>query len=458
MPAASDVAGQMKRAADSVIKWAAEDKAGQEILERFDKLLGTTKALSKLSMGLGLLGAGLGLIGMFSGGKSDTDRILGAIKDLSTKVDSLKKLMVDQFESLKAHGSKLAATTQISDALDNLKTIQGLAKIYENALNAQPVVQADVDAAAEALIGFDRGVIKKNAMALAGAATGDGHTPLITSTYALTQGDVTAVFNVGAGLYSSALYAVVADGLVYSLQLNASSKSDEEKIQLLEAEQRLSAKYYEPLLEKIQKAWDDLYWRSRRDWQMNLPLWLFTQVFHTLSSSDHAGTAKQLVEKVSERIFWMDWAAVVYDPVAGWGNHVSSIRLYKATPLMGGLANIALADADKHAPAVGGRLSTHVSLANGPSILTYQDPVEPGRNHSSSSSYEGPAELAIWKADENQDEQKYITDTRVLHASLSKQGGNAWVGKTGSHVGFATTNPDRAKMVSGSYFDVFLWQ
>ncbi len=450
------VTDNLKKATDALAAWGAADEDGKEILDKLDKLLSTTKALSKLSMGLGLVGAGLGLLGAILGGKSDTDRILDAIKGLGGKVDGLSKLMLDQFANLEAEVHVSAAITQITGARDTLNVARSNALSYLNELQRVPQDTFKLAEATKDLKGNSIHEIEVAVESLAAAASGRGHTPIFQGTYMASNGEVLVMADLGRRLFTTALMGSVTAALLRSLDEDLDAMSDEDRLASLDAKAFINAEYFDPKLQEIHREWDTYYQLARQNWRTNIEIWLQFKVFPYMPAAIHDAAAVTLVDGLQKRAPWKDWAAIVYDPVGRYEQHVSSIKLYKRQSVLFGSLNVAIGEAELDDPAVGGGLSTHVTMS-GPDLPTYSTPGPQGKDHWSHSSYKGPAESAIYSANENHEVTEEVKDTRDVYNALDRKGAQAWVGRVGSHAVARTTNPARFKMVTGTTFSIAFW-
>lgn len=451
---AKDVTAMMKQASDVLQQWAESDPLGEKKLKALDDLLRVSKSLSKLSMGLGLLGAGLGLLSIFMEQKSDTDRILEAVGELSAKVDRLKQAMLEQFDNLRAHVELAAAKSQITQALDTLTALKALIDIYKD--ERKP--QSEREDALTRLKEFRRKDVETSVVSIAAGATGaSGHISVLATAYDATYGDLRVITQLGRALYGYLVFGLSADALLSSIAFDAEGKSEEAKLDALEAAARTSADYYRPLLDEAHKAWADADARCRSQFDSNWVRHAEARLFPRLPSSDHDAAAKSLVKQLAERWFWRDWLAIVYDPVGGWENHGTSMPNWFHRDLASGQANLIVAQCDRERPARGGSVDTSVAVT-GPEVVTHRDP-QTWVEIKQRTSYRGPAEDGVWSV--TKDSRPFpMNDVRPLLGALIQKVPAAWIGNreaVGS-VGSASTRPERSTLKQGKRFWVCLFE
>jgi len=356
-----DTAGQIRKTSEAITKFGAAVKTAADRAGKIDELVKVAEKLSKLSAGLGAVGAGLGLaatlVGMIVETESETDRVLRAISDLSTQVESLNSSMDRQFEQLSDLVTETAAKTQLFPQVARIKTLCEMLDSYRKHCEKDPK-SAESRNSRRNLRGFQLAETRIAANAIYMSMCESGLvTNVLGAAYRLSAGDYRVIDDVGGALFSLLTFALVAEVAVKNL-----GDSDDAVITQEEAAaiQQDAVEFYGPKIERAQSAWDSVISRCHSELASNVNKKTGQLVGGAgFDSGNHQASANWLCSTLHAQFPWLDWISIVYDDVDGsdnhgyWGDDCVTVFHTKGV-------NVIVHWVDKSNPPLGSGLSTIV--------------------------------------------------------------------------------------------------
>jgi|GEM_PF-2898950 len=282
--------------------------------------------LSKLTAGLGMVGAGFAIIGVLSGEEDATDKVLNAIDKLSNQVTELGNRMDSQFSRMESVIKEAAAKAQLVPAIsffDGLKLhIDGLSKELDRSSTAAIQYRKSIRT-------FSVADITKYAETIVLTMTTNPYSnSVLDSVYVDTHGDITTLNDIAGGLMSYLLFTAQAHGIVLSLGSNDEEMkrypSDIESVN-----SGIVDKAHNSGFEKAQNAWQVIINKCISSMSDNVESKTKSLIDVAPNIEDHSGTVTYLLNSLSKQFFWNDWIVIVYNPVTGFDKHAMFGSDYK---------------------------------------------------------------------------------------------------------------------------------
>jgi hypothetical protein len=446
---AREITGLLKEASDAMAEWSdasAWSSEGSSGLKNVDKLLKTAEMFSKLSVGLGLLGAGLGIIEAITG-DDDTSKILNAIKDLDVKLDSLQTLMLAQLEKLKQIIDDNHARTQIRPYLNKLSTIRDVVLHYQEV--AQDPSRKE-DAIKDRVLEYKRSEVFESVQGIFAQSTGAQQANNIFRTaYQASYGDMKMITDLGSSLHSLCVFGLIADNLIGTLEAKRSNQGN--KAEALNTAKN-AADLYQPLIDSVLKAWRTESNNCRYNVKANMVRMMETDIMPKLPSSDHGKAAIRIRDTLRGKWFWLDWLAIVYNPIYSLSNHGYKgwgTKSWFRRQISGGQANIIVKYVDELRAPEGRSSSTRYSYRT----------IDWGKSLAKGYPFWGgdPVYVTAYINAEDKDWE----DVRDMFKELSGQHrspGLIWACRRYQGAYYACNNIARLKWVNGSHFTICIYR
>lgn len=275
---------------------------------------------AKFSGALGVLGAGLGLITTFMGGKSDTEKILDAIKDVSNQINELHDRMEYHFEQLKSEIKQ-------DLALDNFQSWKAKFKAVKRDMDELYKIENQKSEKARSiravLRDFSTAEIQEGfeyIASLFGINDQGIDINLLEETYKVSNGSFAKINLIASGMYSQLILATVIWGLINSL----GKSEDEMKTHTdkwVDDQRNFMTNIFKGPMTKAHSAWESWYKKCQDDFHANANQFLIDRINKASDRGNHKKTAEYLCHEFSANYDVYDWVVIVYDPVSGWDRH-----------------------------------------------------------------------------------------------------------------------------------------
>jgi hypothetical protein len=356
-----DTAGQIRKTSEAITKFGAAVKMAADRAGKIDELVKVAEKLSKLSAGLGAVGAGLGLaatlVGMIVETESETDRVLRAISDLSTQVETLNSSMDRQFEQLSDLVTETAAKTQLFPHVARIKTLCEMLDSYRKHCEKDPK-SAESRNSRKNLRGFQLAETRIAANAIYMSMCESGLvTNVLGAAYRLSSGDFRVIDDVGGALFALLTYALVAEVAVKNLGDGDDAVIAQEEAAAIQQD---SVEFYGPKIERAQTEWDAAISRCYSEQASNVNKKTKQLVGGAgFDPGNHQASANSLCNALHAQFPWLDWISIVYDDVDGsdvhgyWGDNCVTVFHTKGV-------NVIVHWVDKSNAPVGSSLTTIV--------------------------------------------------------------------------------------------------
>jgi hypothetical protein len=302
-------AGAMEDWANAAVNFLSNKKNIANVLK-------LAQGLAALSGPLGVLSAGLGIVSLFT--ESDTDKILGAIGQLSDKVDNLQNVMLQQFEKLENLVEYNTAKIQIDEEMEELSALLAIISKYQEAVKKGKAGENDRIAYANDII-HNQTDIYGNVLAIRDQARGNAtKVNIFRAAYQESYGDLNAITALGNRLFSICVLGFSAYSLKKSLQRE---KDGTATVEHLKEDGRRAAELFQPLITDVRDQWNLWSNKCTEEIASNIRTEMNAAILPNLDVSSQVSAAGVLVKKLMEKWFWQDFVVLVYDPVAGLDNH-----------------------------------------------------------------------------------------------------------------------------------------
>tara|TARA_R110001583_G_scaffold71050_6_gene200600 strand:- start:40141 stop:41565 length:1425 start_codon:yes stop_codon:yes gene_type:complete len=462
---AKDVGRETANVVKSIDKFKNAIEIGKDAnksnLTNVVKLL-SGSGLSKFSAGLGCLSAVIGFVSLFTSSKSTEELILEMLENIDSKIDSLQSLMLGRFDRLEAVVEQVGANASLAGPLGEIDAVV-------ESVNA--LISSKTDARRRLAIGslrdFNSSSLRKAASTInqtvSESAVGNNiYRANLTTSY----GDVVVIQDIGRVLnyylMSAQLAADILDILkdipddkLFAINLSEKNGSPldlipDEYVSRIEDIAENNRSYFEGYVEKHGMKWSESLSEAVENHADFIDSYLGEMVLQDLEAKNHSSSANKLVATLSEKWWWLDHFAVVYDDISGFSNHAMEggrCHSYFRHNVKGGKVNIVVAWADDTYEAKGSTRNSNVSHN-----YSYRRATPGGGTRLVDGTYNGPAEKYDW----NNRDLRDVLNELVDNKPVSKQR-LVWVCVKKKGVTCAWSNTQRVLWINGKYltFAVF---
>jgi|GEM_PF-3235584 len=313
---ANEVTEAVASAAGAMEDWANAAANFLSNKKNIANVLKLAQGLASLAGPLGILSTGLGVASLFT--ESDTDKILGAIGELSDKVDNLQNVMLQQFEKLENLVDYNTAKIQIDEEMEELSALLAIISKYREAVMKGKDGESDRIAYANDILN-NQTDIYGNVLAIRDQARGNAtKVNIFRAAYNESYGDLNAITALGNRLFSMCVLGFSAYSLKKSLQRERNGTAT---IEHLNDDGRRAAELFQPLITDVRNQWNLWSDKCTSEMERNIRAEMNAVVLPNLDASSHRSAAGVLLSKLMTKWFWQDFVVLVYDPVGGLENH-----------------------------------------------------------------------------------------------------------------------------------------
>ena len=351
-----EIMDEIQSGADALEKYttaAQQWKTGEKTLEKLAK---ATRYLTTASTGLGVFGAGLGVVQAILGEEQDTDRILNAIEEVGEQVSSLQTFMNQKLEYVIGQVEVNHARTQLRPHVDMLETIRENYHLYTKNLDnaAQRSIYED------RLLEFKRSDIHTCVKSI----YKHFYEPLgiLQATKKATFGDYDQIWNQGQTIYDLIVFASMADALISRL-LEERKGGQRRELTAEEIHElgKSNREIYHPYIAMAPSLWILVLNECRVHYFLNMIQKMELEILPRLSANAKKSAAATIRQALKEQWPWLDWCAIVYDPVGGFENHAWKGWLAKSwfrRSVVGGRVNVIVKCVDSKSTPSGSSTKT----------------------------------------------------------------------------------------------------
>lgn len=383
-----DVGKQFKNSVDALNTFKKESKDWEKKggLTDMAKIL-DSESLSKLSSSLGVIGATFGIISLFTGGESDTDKILDAISKVNSNINSLTDLMVDKFDHLENLIEEEFLKQDIRDASSHILSL---------ALRTNQFLVAKNDGlrreAIKKLKSYTSSDIDISSLRLGMIINGQGNyeESIFGVTSKSSYGDIGQINRIGHNLLFYLEVAIILDvfistildvpendllslpgilnedGLLYEDHDFSDLKIPKHIAESVMSKLKTTLDFYQPILQNLGENWKKAINNCEQNVKSYMNKYLNTEIFSSLKVED--GVAKSVREKLDKKYQWLDFLVIIYDNITGYNKHYIRGKNHESNHYFhqqihnSEMANIVVAFSEKDDEFKIGNISTEVKM------------------------------------------------------------------------------------------------